>query len=216
MVKPEFFDSESLGACSILARYCFIGLWVISDDYGNQKMQPSRMRMKVFPYDTMTDAEFVGLLGELEQVGCIKGYEVDGERYINIPNFSVYQTVRKPSATSVPEPPKATQKAKRTDIVRGWQYGTSASLVRHQYATGTDKERKKEGSNEVFTDFITNERVAADEAAAAEAAPPSAPICPLCSSPLKMMAGADGIKWKCPICGDVKEPAFGAPKAVAS
>ena len=211
MVKPEFFDSESLGACSILARYCFIGLWVISDDYGNQKMQPSRMRMKIFPYDSMDDAQFVGLLDELEQVGCIKGYEIDGERYITIPNFAVYQTVRKPSASSIPEPPKSTLKAKRTDSVHMWRYGTSASLVRHQYATGTDKERRKEGSKETLTGFFTNES-ASDEAAAADAAPPSAPICPLCSSPLKMAVGKDGIKWHCRICGDVKEPAFGTPR----
>ena len=209
MVKPEFFDSESLGACSIAARLCFIGLWVIGDDYGNQKLQPSRMRMKVFPYDEMDDAAFMSLLDELEQAGCIKCYERDGERFLNIPNFAVYQTVRKPSASNIPEPQEAVKKAKRTRKLMEWR--TSTSLVRNQYATSADKERKKEGSKETLTGFFTNES-ASDEAAAADAAPPSAPICPLCSSPLKMLASKDGIRWSCQICGDVKEPAFGTPR----
>lgn len=212
MVKPEFFDSESLGACSIAARLCFIGLWVIGDDYGNQKLQPSRMRMKLFPYDEMDDAAFLAILDELEQAGCIKCYERDGERFLNIPNFAVYQTVRKPSASNIPEPQESVKKAKRTRKLMEWR--TSASLVRHQCATSADKERKKEGSNEVFTDFITNES-ASDGAEAAEAAPPSAPICPTCASPLRFSVGDGGIRWRCRMCGDIEEPAYGIPKEVS-
>ena len=177
---------------------------------GNQKMQPSRMRMKIFPYDSMDDSQFVGLLEELEQVGCIKGYEIEGERYINIPNFSVYQTVRKPSATSIPEPPKSALKTKRTETVRGWLYGTSDAPVTHHDGTSADKERKKERTREPLTGFSTNEYGASADADAE--ASPSAPICPLCSSPLKMTASKDGIRWFCKICGDVKEPAFGVPR----
>ena len=209
MVKPEFFDSESLGACSIAARLCFIGLWVIGDDYGNQKLQPSRMRMKLFPYDEMDDAAFLAILDELEQAGCIKCYERDGERFLNIPNFAVYQTVRKPSASNIPEPQESVKKAKRTRKLMEWR--TSASLVRHQCATSADKERKKEGRNEVFTDFIPNES-ASDGAEAAEAAPPSAPICPTCASPLRFSVGDGGIRWRCRMCGEVDEPAYGIPK----
>ena len=35
MVKPEFFDSESLAKCSMAARLAFIGLWVEADDFGH-------------------------------------------------------------------------------------------------------------------------------------------------------------------------------------
>ena len=218
MIKPEFFDSESLALCSMGARIAFIGLWVMGDDYGNQKAQMSRLKHRIFPYDSISQDEFIGYLCELEEVGCIKGYEIDGERYITVPNFNSYQTVRKPSSTNVPKPPKAVEKAKRTTVIHQWrtsgapvtyQCGSDA-LVTHYDGTSVP-ERKKEGSKEVFTDFFANE-YASDGADAAEAAPPSAPICPLCSSPLKMVASKDGIKWHCRICGDVKEPAFGTPR----
>jgi len=156
MVKPEFFDSESLAECSLGARLLFIGLWVMGDDYGNQKANLNRLRRRVFPYDDMTADEFLSMLAELESVGCIKGYEVDGERYINVPNFLTYQTVRKPSSTNVPEPPEKVKKAGITANIKAWEtvekgcekpLGTT--LVRHQYATSgpeRKKERRKEGT----------------------------------------------------------------------
>lgn len=75
-------------------------------------------------------------------------------------------------------------------------------------------EKEKEKVLDIYTDIQIPS--ASAEAAAAKAAPPSAPICPLCSSPLKSSVGADGIKWHCKLCGDVKEPAYGIPAKEAS
>lgn len=208
MVKPEFFDSESLGACSIQARLAFIGLWVTGDDYGNQKAQLSRLKMKIFPYDTMTESEFLGYLCELEDVGCIKGYVIDGERYITVPNFSTYQTVRKPSKSSIPEPPKETQKARKTKVFREWKTGakpvennTSTSLVRHQCATSDPKERKKEGSNRVLTHSIANEY---EQAGAVAGKPAPAPArCLLCGDELTRTGMKNPAEfWFCSTCKD--------------
>jgi len=224
MIKPEFFDSESLALCSMGARIAFIGLWVMGDDYGNQKAQMSRLKHRIFPYDSISQDEFIGFLCELEEVGCIKGYEIEGERYITVPNFNSYQTVRKPSNTNVPKPPKAVEKAKRTTVIHQWRTSgapvtyqcCSDALVTHYDATSVP-ELKKEGSN-----FSLREKIAKDEGSASvgseadESAPPSAPICPLCSRPLRMRMGADGPKWTCGMCGDVKEPAFGIPAKEAS
>ena len=136
MIKVEFFDSETLAGCSHTARLLFIGLWVMGDDYGNLKLNPHKLRLQVFPYDQMTDEHICAALCELEAAGCIKGYEVGGERYITTPNFAVYQTVKKPSNTNIPEPPKSTQEAQSTELVRNW-YSTSGELVPHQYPTST-------------------------------------------------------------------------------
>lgn len=215
MVKPEFFDSENLGACSIPARLAFIGLWVMGDDYGNQKAQASRLKLKIFPYDTMTDDEFIGLLCELEETGCIKGYVVEGERYINVPNFPIYQTVRKPSKSSIPEPPKSTVKARRTKVLQGWRNGDvpvsedggSTPPVRYQYATSDPKERKKEGSEGVLTHTFAKER-GASVGADALGAPPAAPRCPLCETSVTFDARSG--MWRCSNCGDVFEtPGYG-------
>jgi len=74
------------------------------------------------------------------------------------------------------------------------------------------KEKEKEKFIDTFNNVSIND--ASDEAAAAEAAPPSAPICPNCSEPLKMKLGKDGFSWECNRCGAIEEPAYGVPRAV--
>lgn len=207
MVKPDFFVSESLASCSHSARLAFIGLWVMGDDYGNQKVQIRRLRHMIFPYDEYTDDDFLGLLCELEEAGCIKGYDIDGEIYLTVPNFLVYQTVRKPSNSNIPEPPRNVVKQKRTTVFHDWRTSGSPVLhqcgsdtpVTHQYATSSAKERKKEGSNIVLTNNIANELRGSVGADAAEAAPPSPPKCPLCGIELKS-TGMVSEPWWCDNC----------------
>lgn len=104
MIKPEFFTSESLAECSSYARLCFIGLWVFADDYGREKFSPRVLKSQIFPLDDMTVDEFIGCMCELEEVGCIRLY-TDGENvYYEVPNFSIYQTVKNPSKTNIPQP----------------------------------------------------------------------------------------------------------------
>ena len=210
MVKPEFFDSESLALCSIEARLAFIGLWVMGDDYGNQKAQFFRLQHRIFPYDEMGHEKFMDLLCELEEVGCVKGYEVDGERYLNVPNFSAYQTVRKPSATNVPEPPKETVKAKRTKKIHQWR--TSGAQVTHDGGSDapvthsddtSSPERKKEGSNFSLREKIANERSASGDAALAGATPPAA--CPRCDGPLEKTSSHKpngSTLYRCKLCAE--------------
>ena len=214
MVKPEFFESESLGACSIMARLAFIGLWVTGDDYGRQKAQASRLKLKIFPYDTMTDDEFIGLLVELEDVGCIKGYIVDGERYICVPNFDTYQTVRKPSKSNIPEPSETVLKQRRTTVIRDWkngvkieEYDTSTSLVRHQYATSNPKERSKEGrERSLKTSLSQRKENAPIDADAVRTASLVAYKCPQCGVDMERTGlrrpGTESHIWRCPQCGE--------------
>lgn len=214
MVKPEFFDSESLGLCSVGARLLFVGLWVMGDDYGNQKAQLTKLQLRIFPYDEMEPDHFVDLLCELEAVGCIKGYEVAGERYINVPNFGSYQTVRKPSKTNVPEPPEGVKKALVTSVMNKWRTSTapvppddgSTPPVTHHDAT-SDPERKKEGSNFSLREKIANERGGKAVAAAASAAPPlpegwvqTGILCPRCKSHEIKKPNGDLV---CPKCDPV-------------
>lgn len=151
MVRPDFFYSESLAQCSVTARLAFIGLWCISDDFGNQKYQPRRMQMSIFPYDAMTPDEFAHILDELEQVGCIKTYEVDGERYLNVPGFSIYQTVNRPSKSSIPAPSDAVENSVHNNALSEHSVSTHGALT-------LKKERKKESSR-VLTDSTTTQVV---------------------------------------------------------
>lgn len=115
MVKPDFFDSGSLAACTIPARLVFIGLWVMADDKGNMKFEERKLMRQLFPYDDIDPRALIVWLAELEEVGCIKVYEPHGDVCISIPNFSVYQTVKNPSKTTVPAPPESLREGPRTE-----------------------------------------------------------------------------------------------------
>lgn len=115
MVKPDFFDSGSLAACTIPARLVFIGLWVMADDKGNMKFEERKLTRQLFPYDDMDPRMLMVWLAELEDVGCIKVYEPHGDVCISIPNFLTYQTIKNPSKTTVPAPPESLREGPRTD-----------------------------------------------------------------------------------------------------
>jgi hypothetical protein len=101
MIRPEFFDSESIGAVSPPARLLFIGLLVFSDDTGVHKAQVSRIRKEVFDYDDIADVDVVRMLAELEDVGCIEAHDSSAGTVITIPNFLTYQRINRPSKPTV-------------------------------------------------------------------------------------------------------------------
>lgn len=164
MVKPDFFASESLGACRPEARLAFVGLWVNADDKGHLKCQFGRLRRAVFPYDAITDMSFAYLLAELERVGCISGYEIDGERYLCVRNFATYQTIQRPSKTAIPEPPEGMG---RTGVLPSWiaelwplvdveNPVDNPTLNEHSMSTHP-KERRKEGRRVYLEDSSSSE-----------------------------------------------------------
>lgn len=226
MVKPDFFDSDSLAECCHSARLAFIGLWVMGDDKGNVKLSIRKLKKQIFPLDDVTDAEFQGWLAELERVGCIKVYEVDGEEYITSVNFSVYQTVKNPSKTNIPEPPEALKKKKRTTRFsttnpaltqsygsansNGGTYGDSSGttpVLPHDVPP--NNKRNKE------VDIFPKEKISTTSpvgAVAAKAAPPAeennearSPHCPMCDSLLRMTITNGEMRWVCNCIGTIKD-----------
>lgn len=119
MIKPEFFDSDSLAECSVPARLAFIGLMVYADDNGNLKLSIGRLRSNIYD-DEYTDDEFLAMLAELEAVDCIRLYKVGDKAYITITNFGVYQTINRPSKTTIPQPNIHAQ----THVLRGCLTGS--------------------------------------------------------------------------------------------
>ena len=230
MIKPEFFESSTIGACSVHARILFISLWVHGNDYGNMKIDLSRLRTSTFRYDSVTDADVLGYLCELEEAECIRGYAVDGKPYVNVPNFNVYQTVRKPNKSNVPDLDE--EYPEHTDFFLTWkQCGLNESLVRYQCVTSTEqseqatekqastapvrhqygtsnakrkKERKKEVTSSSKEVLVTKRKVA--RVAVVDESTPRATemICPECGSPMfrtgMRKTNTDRYYWRCPDC----------------
>lgn len=96
-VKPELFMSMSLARVSRDARLLFIGLLTQADPYGKLPDAPKMLAGTVFPHDEdATAARVDEWLAELDKVGCIERYTVDGERagsYISLPGWEDHQKI---------------------------------------------------------------------------------------------------------------------------
>ena len=155
MIKPEFFDSESLASCTWGARLAFIGLMCAADDKGNIKLRLGRLRSTIFD-DECTDDEFGVMLSELEAVDCIRIYTDADKVYINIPNFLTYQTINRPTKTTIPEPPKRLGKTEvlagllehRADTAHGVAHGVTHGVAHAQINKERNKEIKGDGGGD--------------------------------------------------------------------
>ena len=87
-IKPGFFTNEVLAELSLESRLLFIGLWTIADKAGRLHDRPKRIKMQVFPLDSI-DVDPV--LEQLAKAGFIWRYEVDEGKYIQIVNWDKHQ-----------------------------------------------------------------------------------------------------------------------------
>lgn len=89
-IKPGFFTNEDLVEIEPLGRLLFIGLWTLADREGRLVDRPRKIKMNLLPCDNC-DADT--LLQDLANAGFIVRYEVNGERYIQINNFTKHQNI---------------------------------------------------------------------------------------------------------------------------
>lgn len=101
-IKPEFPQSESLGRVSRDARLLFAMLFTVADDAGRLRGASRMLASLLFPYDDDAPRLIDGWLTELEMEGCIRRYEVNGSRYIDIPKWLEHQKIDRPSQSRFP------------------------------------------------------------------------------------------------------------------
>lgn len=87
-IKPSFFTNEELVELPFETRLLFIGLWTLADRAGRLEDRPKRIKMAIFPAD---DVNVDDALQQLSYSQFIHRYEVNGERYIEVVNFSKHQ-----------------------------------------------------------------------------------------------------------------------------
>lgn len=106
-IKPEFWESESVGRLSRDARLLFIGLWSSADDHGRFRAHPRLLASGLFPYDDDAKASVPTWLGELQREGCVELYQAGEDRFGHIPKWETHQKIDRPSPSRFPEPPLA-------------------------------------------------------------------------------------------------------------
>lgn len=101
-IKPEFWESESLGRVSREARLLFIGLFSCCDDHGRARASSRLLASRLFPYDDDALKKLPSWIAELEKEGCIRIYKSNDETYLDIPKWLNHQKIDKPSASKLP------------------------------------------------------------------------------------------------------------------
>jgi hypothetical protein len=96
-IKPEFPQSETMGRVSRDARLLFIQLWTIADDSGRTRGHSRVLASLLYPYDDDAKDLLPAWLDELDAVGAIRRYAVDGDTYLEICNWLKHQRIDKPS-----------------------------------------------------------------------------------------------------------------------
>ena len=119
-IKPSFFTNEDLVELSFETRLLFIGLWTLADRAGRLEDRPKRIKMAVFPADSV-DVE--RSLADLEEAKFIDRYEAEGKLCIQIINFLKHQNPH------IKEAPSTIPERKSTDKERG-EHGASTVQAR--------------------------------------------------------------------------------------
>lgn len=101
-IKPEFWESESLGRVSREARLLFIGLFSCCDDHGRARASSRLLASRLFPYDDDALKKLPSWIAELQKEGCIRLYKANDETYLDIPKWLNHQKIDKPSASKLP------------------------------------------------------------------------------------------------------------------
>jgi hypothetical protein len=102
-IKPEWLEDELLALASDGARVLSVALMLLADDYGNGRANLTLLTGRAFP--GRLPEEIAPLLDELIKLRYVVLYEVDGQRYFHIRNWSKHQKIDRPSKPRVPEFP---------------------------------------------------------------------------------------------------------------
>lgn len=101
-IKPGFFKNEELVELPFEARLLFIGLWTLADREGRTEDRPKRIKMEIFPADSV---DVDSLLSQLAATGMLLRYSHDGERFLQIVNFVRHQNPHRDERPStIPAP----------------------------------------------------------------------------------------------------------------
>lgn len=103
-IKPDFWTDEKVVELSPFARLLFIGLWNFCDDEGRMPYSEKKIKMQIFPSDTL---DISALFGEIRGKKMIEVYAIDNTEYLSIPGFSEHQKVDKRTPSKLPPPPES-------------------------------------------------------------------------------------------------------------
>jgi hypothetical protein len=149
-LKPDFWTDEKLVELDPVDRLLFIGLWNFADDEGYMPFSPKRIKMQVFPADSLEIS--VGLQN-LISIGALTLYDSEAGQVLHVTNWAKHQKVSNPTKSKYADmnltlvgtkPRKQAEVA--VQITEPSLPGTELSREVHK-----EREREREGERVVKT-----------------------------------------------------------------
>lgn len=101
-IKPKFFTNDLLAELPYEGRLLFIGLWTVADREGRLLDRPKKIKMELFPADSL---DIEPLLAGLAERGFIRRYMVGDHSCIQIVNWHKHQSPHfKEQKSAIPAP----------------------------------------------------------------------------------------------------------------
>lgn len=102
LLKPDFFTDPDLSEVSIWARVLFSGLWCHADKAGRLKYEPKKLKVMIFPYDSINIEK---LIAELSIKPFIQIYSENNVNYLQVINWDKHQNPHHTEKDSIIPPP---------------------------------------------------------------------------------------------------------------
>lgn len=110
-LKPEWLEDEKLGNAGDAARVLSVGLILLADDHGRGRASIAALAAAVWAQELSRDpretlAKASRAFDALVAMPYVRAYEVSGQSYYAIVNWTRHQRVDKPGKPHVPPPPE--------------------------------------------------------------------------------------------------------------
>jgi hypothetical protein len=140
LISPGFFTNADLydaeAASGLPLRIAFAGLWTVTDRRGVFKWSRN-LKPYILPYDP---CDVLACLAELERVGLVRSYEVDGRTYGYIPTFAAHQTFHQRERPSTdPAPPDSVLAQVQPEALVSTSTTQSTGLAQVQHRASPEK-----------------------------------------------------------------------------
>lgn len=159
-IKPEFWVSEQVIACSQSARLLFIGLLNFCDDSGVHPRSFIRLKAEIFPADDCNITDIKQWINELITNELLREYSIDDKSYWIVTGWKSHQKIDKPSYRH-PLPQSELKKIadESSTIRRGLDNSSPiAPLIVNEYSTtesnGMESKEMEEDMYEVKTSLV--------------------------------------------------------------
>lgn len=151
-VKPEFWTSEQIADCSLIARLLFIGIWTFCDDNGVHPASTKRLKMEVFPSDQLGDDTIQALINELIVAGLLYPYQIGGTCYWKVTGWARHQRIEKPTYRHpLPEARTRADNSGMTQVVLDDNSPTAPQLVEEHSSSAWARNGKESKGGKTFS-----------------------------------------------------------------